>query len=116
MCAVPLHTIRFWRRGYNQAALLGKALAVELNTPYLSALLRARPTRQQARLTRAERFENVRAAFRIRVEPEILRGKCILLVDDVVTSGATVAACKEGLLAAGARSVKIAAVARANLS
>ena len=66
-------------------------------------------TRQQARLARAERFENVHGAF----ASARLQGERVLLVDDVITSGATTGACREALLAAGAREVKVAAVARA---
>ena len=89
VCAVPLHTLRFLQRGYNQAAVLAKELAAQLELPYLRALVRVRRTRQQARLTRAERFDNVRAAFRVTSSVANLSGKRILLVDDVITSGAT---------------------------
>jgi len=113
---VPLHRFRFLQRGYNQAAVLAKALARELEVPYIPALTRTRRTRQQARLSRAERAENVASAFRLSVTPEKIRGKHLILVDDVITSGATVAACQEVLISAGAKSVKLAAVARARLS
>ena len=116
ICAVPLHRFRFLQRGYNQAAVLAKALSRELEVPYIPALTRTRRTRQQARLSRAERAENVASAFRLSVTPEKIRGKHLILVDDVITSGATVAACQEVLISAGAKSVKLAAVARARLS
>ena len=113
VCAVPLHTFRFLQRGYNQAAVLAKELAAQLELPYLRALVRVRRTRQQARLTRTERFDNVRAAFRVTNSAANLGGKRILLVDDVITSGATTAACQETLVRAGARSVKLVAIAKA---
>lgn len=116
VCAVPLHTFRFLQRGYNQAAVLAKEVAGQLGKPFVPALIRVRRTRQQAKLNRAERIENVSSAFKLNVSSETLRGKQILLIDDVITSGATTAACQDVLLTAGAASVKLAAIARAQLN
>ncbi len=109
VCAVPLHWGRRWQRGYNQSELLAKVVAQELNLPYRRALRRKRATRQQARLGRTERLENVRGAF----ESLSLKGARVLLIDDVVTSGATTRECAQALLRAGATSVRVAAIARA---
>lgn len=111
VCAVPLHVRRHWQRGYNQSALIAKKVAAELSVPYAPLLTRTRTTRQQARLQRAERFENVEGAFRAKN----LWGKRVLLIDDVITSGATTTACREALEQAGAAEIKVAAVARAKL-
>ena len=108
VCAVPLHLTRYFERGYNQSAVVGKPLARHLGVPYQPLLKRTRATQQQAKLARSERFSNVSGVFRARPVP----GKRVLLIDDVVTSGATTAACAEALQQAGAKSVKVAAVAR----
>jgi len=110
---VPLHPTRLAERGYNQAALLGAAAARELGAPLEArALLRTRPTSQQARLPRAQRLENVTGAFRVRV-PAQVRGRHVVLVDDVATTGATLAACLAALRESGAAAVTALVVARA---
>jgi ComF family protein len=109
---VPLHPARLAERGYNQAALLGAAAASELGAPLAAtALRRTRHTPQQARLDRARRLENVARAFQVR-DPGRVRGRRVVLVDDVTTTGATLAACAEALRAAGAASVQALVVAR----
>ena len=109
---VPLHPARLAERGYNQAALLGVEVARELGASLLArGLRRTRATAQQARLDRAGRLANVTGAFRVRA-PSLVRGRRVLLVDDVATTGATLAACSGALLAAGALSVTALVVAR----
>jgi ComF family protein len=110
---VPLHPARLAERGYNQAALLGGAAARELGAPLSPrAMRRTRHTPQQARLDRARRLENVAGAFEVRA-PARVRGRRVVLVDDVTTTGATLAACAEALRGAGAASVTALVVARA---
>ena len=110
---VPLHPRRLVDRGYNQAALLAAEVAVELEAPLAArALIRLRNTPQQAHLDRDARLGNVRQAFRAR-DPRAIQGRRIVLVDDVATTGATITACAEALLAAGAASVTAIVVARA---
>ncbi|MBW2529254.1 MAG: ComF family protein [Deltaproteobacteria bacterium] len=110
---VPLHPRRLAERGYNQAALLARAVAAELQAPLRSlALQRVRPTLPQAALQRRQRESNVAAAFRVRQPRQILHRR-VALVDDVITTGATVIACADAMRAAGARSVAAIAVARA---
>lgn len=109
---VPLHWRRLVMRRFNQSALLGFALARLLAVPCLpSALKRTRYTTPQMRLPRAERLKNVRNAFAVG-DGASVAGKHVLLVDDVVTTGATVAACASALKKAGALSVHVLALAR----
>lgn len=101
---VPLHPRRQRERGYNQSTLLARELARYTGLPVAEgALLRVTPTRPQVGLNAAERAENVRDAFRCRGED--LSGLRVLLVDDVLTSGATLRACAEALLEGEARAV-----------
>ena len=94
------------RRGYNIPQLLAAPLAEASGLPvYADCLYRAKATRRQAGLSRAERLENAAGAFRCRSGGPDPEGKRILLVDDVLTTGATAAACAQALLAAGAESV-----------
>lgn len=107
--AVPLHRRRLWTRRFNQAALLAKIVSQRSGVPCLhGALLRTRATVQQVGLTKSERARNVQAAFRVS-EPgkTMIRGKRIVLVDDVLTSGATVDTCARMLLRSGALSVDV---------
>ncbi len=100
---VPLGAARHTQRGYNQAALLAEEMAHVLELPVLcDALRRVRETRPQVGLSRKERLENVRGAFRA---SSALAGRSWLLVDDVCTTGATLSACAQALLAAGATRV-----------
>lgn len=110
---VPLHPKRKRARGYNQAALLGKALGNLLGLPcYDRTLARTRATLPQVGLSDTERSHNVRHAFRC-ARPTAVQGRRILLVDDVMTTGSTVASASEALLEAGAMRVCVLTVARA---
>jgi ComF family protein len=109
--AVPLHWWRYYRRGYNQASLLMREMRRRgLRAPAARVLVRTRDTRPQVGLSRAARLENVRGAFRVR-RAEAVRGRRVLLVDDVMTTGATAGACARELLKAGARGVTVAVAA-----
>jgi ComF family protein len=101
---VPLHRARLRDRGFNQSTLIASALSARVGAPVLEALERARPTRSQVGLGRAARRRNVHAAFV--AAAELRRGSLICLIDDVATSGATLAAAAEPLLTAGAARVK----------
>lgn len=105
---VPLHPARERERGYNQAASLADALADALAAPRLpGALRRVRATRAQARLGEAARRANVAGAFAA-VKPARLDGRRVLVVDDVMTTGATMDACLAALDGAGARAAGVA--------
>lgn len=102
VCYVPMTKRKQRERGYNQAALLAKHLAEELQLPLLHSLVKTRDNRIQHKLKFPERQENVRGIYACR---ESLTGKRILLVDDIKTTGFTLNACAEALKAAGARRV-----------
>jgi ComF family protein len=108
---VPLHWRRLWQRGFNQSELLARATARRCGIPMWNAVRRLRATEAQAGLTNALRRRNVAGVFRVkpRVRVEGLR---VLLVDDVMTTGATAGACAAALKRAGAKSVALLALAR----
>jgi ComF family protein len=111
---VPLHWRRLWTRRFNQSAALAKIIAAECGLPLLhECLKRVKSTPQQVGLSRPERARNVQGAFRV---PEAARnqvaGRRLVLIDDVLTSGATAEACARSLLRAGAASVDVLVFAR----
>ena len=114
---VPLHPWRRFRRGFNQAA----DLAAHLDRPVVHALWRVRPTSAQAGLTAPARRRNVRGAFRLsplltrRSRDAYVVDRVVMLVDDVTTTGATLNACADVLLQAGAAEVRTLTLARAEL-
>ncbi|PLX38639.1 MAG: amidophosphoribosyltransferase [Hyphomicrobiales bacterium] len=111
---VPLHRWRLWRRRFNQSALLAERIASTAHCRVEpAALVRIRATRQQVGLTCNERARNVQGAFR--VDPDsraAIDGRRVVLVDDVLTTGATVNACTRALLRAGAAEVDVLVFAR----
>jgi ComF family protein len=111
---VPLHRARLAQRRYNQAALLAAALAHRTGRPaLLDALSRLHPTPPLGELSAAERRRLLEGAFAVRPRhADRIAGRQVLLVDDVLTSGATADACAAALLAAGARAVDVLAAAR----
>lgn len=106
---VPLHWRRLWTRRFNQAALLAETVSQCSGVPLVhGALRRVRATAQQVGLARPERARNMQAAFRVATPgSSMIRGKHIILVDDVLTSGATVDTCARVLLRGGALSVDV---------
>jgi len=110
---VPLHRDRERERGYNQADLIAKPLAKRLKLPHKAILLmRTRPRPDKQVLSLEERWESVRGAFATRPGSQVDKRR-VLLVDDVVTTGATLDACARALREAGAKSVTGLTVARA---
>ena len=109
---VPLHWRKQWQRGFNQSDLLAQAMARRRGIPVVRALARTRFTKTQAGLSNTERRKNVAAAFRCRRVAETLAGQRVLLIDDVMTTGSTAAACARALKRAGAAGVVLATIAR----
>lgn len=111
---VPLHWRRMLLRRYNQSLLLAREVSKHCGVPLLpAALQRIRYTPPQASLSRKERLDNVRGAFRVRTKckPKIA-GKTVVLIDDVMTTGATLYACCKSLNRAGAKEVRVLTLAR----
>jgi ComF family protein len=111
---VPLHWRRLWARRFNQSAMLAAAISAESEVPIAAgALKRVKPTVQQVGLSRSERAQNVQGAFRVPPEGKAaVAGRRLVLVDDVLTSGATVDGCARALLRAGAANVDVLIFAR----
>ncbi|WP_336810826.1 ComF family protein [Bosea sp. MMO-172] len=111
---VPLHRTRLWHRRFNQAAALARIICRETGLPLeTTALTRIRWTRQQVGLTRAQRAENLQGAFHVSAAMrQCVKGRRVLLVDDVLTTGATVNAASRALLRAGASAVDVLTFAR----
>jgi ComF family protein len=111
---VPLHWRRLWARRFNQSAMLAATISADSGVPIASgALKRIKPTAQQVGLSRTERAANIQGAFRVPPEGEAaVAGRRLVLVDDVLTSGATVEECARALLRAGAANVDVLIFAR----
>lgn len=110
---VPLHPKKLRKRGYNQSECFAEGLSQSLKVSYdVKSLKRNKETQTQTRKHRFERFENVNSVFSV-AKPEQIKGKHILLVDDVITTGSTLVACAEALLAVPGTRVSIAAIAYA---
>lgn len=108
---MPLHWRKRWSRGYNQSELLAKEIARLRGLPFGKIVRRVKPTAPQAGLSNSKRRLNVRGAFSLRKGADI-KGLRVLLIDDVLTTGATASACAKVLKRAGAKHVAVAAVAR----
>jgi ComF family protein len=111
---VPLHWRRLWARRFNQSAALTAAVSELCGVPVLyEALKRVRATPQQVGLSKAQRADNVQGAFRVPGEQKVnVAGKRVVLIDDVLTSGATADTCARALLRAGAARVDVLVFAR----
>ena len=111
---VPVSRRRRWLRGYDQVELIARSAGQELNTPAIAVLKKIKHTKPQSRLPDyARRKANVMGVFSVS-DPALIAGKRILLLDDIITTGATVSECARVLLTAGAKEVHCAAVAALN--
>lgn len=111
---VPVSRRRRWLRGYDQVELIAQSAGQELNTPAIAVLKKIKHTKPQSRLPDyAQRKANVMGVFSV-PDPALIAGKRILLLDDIITTGATVSECARVLLTAGAKEVSCAAVAALN--
>jgi ComF family protein len=112
---IPLHWRRRWQRGFNQAELLARVVSRHAGVPMASALTRKKSTTAQAGLSDVQRRTNTEHAFAVTPKHrEALKGKHVLLIDDVLTTGATLSAASRVLRRAGARRITVLTVARAD--
>ncbi|SFG62950.1 ComF family protein [Pedobacter insulae] len=108
---VPLHHKKERERGYNQSSYIAKGVAARMNVPVKeNKLIRKRVTETQTKKSRYNRYENMLTVFEI-VDPAVLKNKHILLLDDVITTGATLEACGNSLLKCGIKKLSIAGLA-----
>jgi ComF family protein len=108
---MPLHWIKRWQRGFNQSDLLAREIGRRWQVPVRTVVRRKKSTAPQAGLTNAKRRANVSGAFTVR-RGVSLKGQRVLLIDDVITTGATARACALALKRAGAKHVAVLALAR----
>ncbi|MGH9611297.1 MAG: ComF family protein [Bryobacteraceae bacterium] len=111
--AMPMHWRKRWARGFNQAELLARPVARRMGLKLANNLRRRRYTAPQASLDEAQRRQSPQGSFAVR-KAERVKGKRVLLIDDVLTTGSTLRAAAEALKAAGAAHVSVLAVARAD--
>lgn len=110
---VPLHENRLKERGYNQADEFGMGLSAAMGVPCVTDILyRVNSTSTQTNKSRFKRFLNMEEVFEVK-NADKLKAKHVLLVDDVITTGSTLASCGEALLAAGCKELSISAIASA---
>jgi ComF family protein len=110
LVAVPLHPLKKQRRGYNQSECFARGLSKVLGVPYRELLVRRKFTSTQTNKSRLERLENVDDVFALN-QGQVTQGLRILLVDDILTTGATLCACAQTLLQGGAKHVDLATIA-----
>lgn len=108
---VPLHKNKLKKRGFNQSEILARAVSGKLNLHGGTAMRRVIETKTQVGLTREQRMVNMHEAF-VCSDPELIQGKSVLLIDDVVTTGSTLNECAKVLKSAGAKAIYVATVAR----
>lgn len=109
---VPLHRKRKRKRGYNQSALISRAISQNINVPVDEVnLQRVKNTKSQTKLNFAQRLENVIDAFHVK-DTKKIKGKTILLIDDVITTGSTINACAKQLILSNAKEVFALSVAK----
>jgi ComF family protein len=112
MIPVPLGKKRLKERGYNQVGLVARPLAYQMGWRYVPrALWKTRDTRSQVGLNLSQRRENVQNAYQ--ADPQAVKQRSVLIMDDVATTGSTILACSEALLSAGAQKVYVLTIARA---
>lgn len=111
---VPLHQLKKAQRGYNQSFYIAKGLSRKINLPVTSGIIKRKKfTQSQTTMNLIERQKNIKGVFRIKSRKRIV-GKNILLVDDIITTGFTIAECGKVLLESGAAKIYAASVAIAN--
>ena len=114
ICYVPMSKKSIKKRGFNQCEILAKKLGDELNIPVSNCLVKKRYTKEQKTLSRNERLENIKGAFEIKKIDQIYNKK-ILLIDDVVTTGATLSECRYILEKVNTEKITILTIAKSHI-
>ena len=109
--AVPISKKRMKERGYNQSELIARKIAKIMEVPYMNLLLKNQETKRQSELSRIERMINIQNSFDFNNKYDI-KGKKILLIDDVFTTGSTVNECSKVLKKSGSTSIEVAVIAK----
>ncbi|WP_257667341.1 ComF family protein [Parapedobacter tibetensis] len=110
---VPLHPAKLRKRGYNQSTFFAKGISLSMQKRVLEdSVIRNKASESQTKKNRYERYENLLGTFAV-PNPSLIAGKHLLLVDDVLTTGATLEACATALLTSGAQAVSVATIAKA---
>lgn len=110
--AVPLHSSKMRKRGYNQSELIGKYISNKLSIPYVDALKRTKKTAKQSEQNKLQRKKNLKDAFEIKNSKDKIINNTVLLVDDIYTTGSTVDECSKVLINNGASKVYVITIAR----
>ena len=109
---VPISLIRYFERGYNQSYLIAKEISKELNIPIAKyGIIKIKNNKRQSDLTYAERLTNAKNVYKVS-NKDVFRDKCVLLVDDIYTTGTTVNECSKVIKRAGAAKVIVVTIAR----
>ncbi len=110
VCCVPMTEKRKRSRGYNQSEILARYVSELIKVPFCDCLIKTKETKRQAKLGRTDRMKNLKGSFKVS-DAKVVKGKSVLLVDDVLTTGSTAETVAERLKAAGAVKVDIITIA-----
>ena len=114
ICYVPMTKASEKKRGYNQCRLMARNLSNDINVPISNCLKKIKDTREQKTLTKEERMINVRGAFKV-INSKDIKNKNIILIDDVMTTGATTEECRNILKKSGAKKIIVLTIAKSNI-
>lgn len=114
ICYVPMSKKAIKKRGFNQCEIIGKKIGEELNIPISNCIVKSKDTKEQKTLAKEERIKNVKGAFEIKEEAKIYNKK-IILIDDVVTTGATLQECREILKKSDVEKITILTIAKSHI-
>lgn len=114
ICYVPMTKVSEKKRGFNQCRLMAKNLSNNINIPVINCIKKIKNTREQKTLTREERILNVKGAFKI-INSKYIKNKNIILIDDVMTTGATTDECRNILKKSGANKIIVLTIAKSNI-
>lgn len=114
ICYVPISKVSLKRRGFNQCEIIANNISEILNIPVLNCLVKIRETKEQKRLSKDERKENVLGAFKVKNKKKIFK-KNILLIDDVYTTGSTINECKKNIEKCNINKIYLLTIAKSNI-